>query len=305
MSLKKFDYLVSPPDSRDLVYRAPPLSSSASALPDNYRLAAYKLPVNRIEDQGQIGACTAYGITSAFERLVTVMTEDESFQGSPMFNYTNSRILDADELTDDDGTTLRSACSNLRLSGICRDVTWPYTPSNFQVTPSPQAYTEARYLAQMVNYYEVIRSLDALKYLIGAYGYYVSIGFMVYPGFETDATNKTGDVPDPNINTETALGGHCVNLFGWDDATKRFSFINQYGSAWGNRGTGTISYNYVLNTALTPEIKVLLPNANFVSAYGAYKQRYWSNIFYTMMCILLIAVLTYFAIRGLRANRVR
>lgn len=116
---KKFDYVISPPDGRDYTFAAP----TASALNDNALLSTYRLPINRLEDQGGVGACTAFGITSAFERLVTVMTGDTSFQGSPMFNYTNSRILDADQLTDDNGTTLRSACANLRLSGICRDTT--------------------------------------------------------------------------------------------------------------------------------------------------------------------------------------
>ena len=303
MPVKKFDYIVSPPDSRDYTFSAPVSNGSASELPDNSKLAAYRLPINRIEDQGQVGACTAYGVTSAFERLITVMTGDTSFQGSPMFNYTNSRILDADQLTDDDGTTLRSACSNLRLSGVCRDVTWPYTLANFSVTPSNKAYAEARNLAQLINYYEVNRTLNALKYIIGAYGYYVSIGFLVFPGFETDATNKTGDVPDPDVNTETPLGGHCVNLVGWDDSTQRFTFINQYGTSWGNGGLGTLSYNYVLNTALTPEIKVMLPNDNFISAYNAFKQQRQFNAIYAWFSLFLIALLIYLTFRYLRRKK--
>lgn len=289
MPTKKYDYIVSTPDSRDYTFSV----SSASSLPENNKLASYKLPANRTEDQGNIGACTAFGVTSAFERLITALTGDVSFQGSPMFNYTNSRILDAAELTDDDGTTLRSACANLRLNGVCRDTTWSYTMSHFYVTPSKQAYSEARNLAQIVNYYEVNRTLDALKYLIGAYGYYVSIGFLVFPGFELPATNTTGDVPDPDVNLETPLGGHCVNLIGWDDGTQRFTFLNQYGTSWGNGGLGTISYNYVLNTALTPEIKVLLPNDNFISAYNAFKQTARYNFVYSWLLFVFLICLFY------------
>ena len=302
MSSKKYDYIVSPPDGRDYTFSAPS-DSTASTLPQNYTLSSYKLPINRIEDQGQIGACVAFGVTSAFERLITVMTNDTSFQGSPLFNYTNSRILDADELTEDEGTTLRSGCANLRLTGVCRDVTWPYTLPNFSVTPSKAAYSEARYLAQIVNYYEVVRQLSALKFIIGAYGYYVSIGFMVYPGYESAATNATGDIPDPNLTIEQSIGGHCVNLIGWDDSTQRFTFINQYGSSWGNAGTGTISYSYVLNTALTPEIKLLLPNDNFIAAYNAFIEQEQDsiNMMYVWVGItvllLLIGVLTFSYLR--------
>lgn len=305
-STQKFDYITSPPDARDYTFSAPP---SASSLNDNVSASVYTLPVNRLENQGSVGACTAFGITSAFERLVTVMTGDTSFQGSPMFNYTNSRILDADELTEDNGTTLRSACANLRLSGICRDTTWPYTVANFYVTPSQQAYAEARELAQVINYYEVNRTLASLKYIIGTFGYYVSIGFVVYPGFETATSYQSGDVPDPDINDQP-IGGHCINLIGWDDNKQRFTFINQYGPSYGRSGLGTISYDYVLNKDLTPEIKVLLPDQHFISAYTRFAEKnrhheWLLNIIVIVCVIILIILIVLFVSIFVKAHKSR
>lgn len=312
--MKKYDYIVSAPDKRDYVFSGPNHSLLADAVSsppssdDNTKLTRFQLPANRIEDQETLGACCAFGITSAFERLVELYTGDSQFQASALFNYSNSRILDADELTNDNGTTLRSACSNLRLVGVCREATWPYTPSRFSLRPPTIAYEEARSLANAINYYEVIRSVDVLKLLIGGYGFYVSIGFLVYSSFETVETYKSGDVPDPSDNDLAAepLGGHCVNLIGWDDTTQRFTFINQYGTNFGDHGIGTISYNYVMQQSTTPEIKVLVPSDDFLHQYNAFQSSFQKDqdgdIFSSIVicvCLLLVIIvvviiITYF-----------
>ena len=312
---KKYDYVVSPRDDRDYVLKASQdvaaNVSNASMISENYNLGAFKLPVNRMESQGALGSCTGFGVTTAYERLVSVLTKVDSFQASPMFNYSNSRILDAETLDVDEGTTLRSACGNLRLLGICRDTTWPYTFANASVTPSSEAYEEARRLAQTINYFEVRRTLEVLKMIIGGYGYYVTIGFLVYPGFESQAARTTGDVPDPGTG-DSAIGGHCVNLYGWDDTTRRFSFINQYGETYGQKGTGTISYDYILNNALTPEVKVLLPTSDFVNKiddfmFDASKKKKPDDsllqIFVVLLIVtLLMAGIVYYYLRSRRSR---
>lgn len=261
---QKYDYIASPPDDRDYVYKAPSTIDSISYP------AMFKLPINRIEAQGVVGACTAMGVTSAFERLVSLSNNDNSYQASPMFNYSNSRILDAETLNVDNGTTLRSACGNLRLLGICRESTWPFLAKNLSRNPSQAAYDEARTLSQAVNYFEVVRSVNAFKYILSQLGYYITIGFAVYPAFESAQVIKTGDVPDPQPN-DVQIAGHAVNLCGWDDATGRFIFINSYGTtSWGNNGLGTLSYNYVMNTTYTSEVKLLIPTAEFDDRLDAF-----------------------------------
>lgn len=262
---KKYDYIASPPDDRDYVYKAPSTIDSISYP------ATFMLPINRIENQGsQIGACTGMGVSSAFERLVSLSNNDNSYQASPMFNYSNSRILDAETLNVDNGTTLRSACGNLRLLGICRESTWPYLAKNLSRNPSQEAYNEARTLSQAVNYFEVVRSVNAFKYILSQLGYYITIGFTVYPAFESAQVIKTGDVPDPQPN-DVQIAGHAVNLCGWDDTTGRFIFINSYGTtSWGNNGLGTLSYNYVMNTTYTSEVKLLIPTAEFDDRLDAF-----------------------------------
>jgi C1A family cysteine protease len=261
---RKLDYIVSPDDDRDYVFK-----ENASSLPDSAALPTFELPVYRVEDQGIFGACTGFAVTTAFERLVAAVTGDSKFQGSPLFNYTNSRLLDAGNLEDDDGTTLRSACANLRVLGLCRDVTWPYDYLRFPVAPTPEAYAEARQLANVLNYYEIRRTISTFKTVLGAYKLYITVGIMIYPSFMDASVSATGNVPDVDFDNDTPIGGHAVNIYGYDDVRERFKFVNQYGTGWGVAGTGTISYKYIMHMTATPEAKVLLPDSRFAQAYAA------------------------------------
>ena len=60
-----------------------------------------------------------------------------------------------------------------------------------------------------------------------------------------------GLIPMPNIETEQLLGGHCIVLTGYDNTNETFTFINDFGSSFGNNGRGLIPYEYILNDNLT------------------------------------------------------
>jgi C1A family cysteine protease len=260
-------------DPRDYVFGEAQIN--ASAMTTNSSLSLYQLTGLRVESQSVLGSCTSQGSTTSFEDLVYLLTGDLTFQASAMFNYTQSRILDGTELTEDPGTTLRSAFGNMRLAGVCRDTTWAYTRANFSLTPSPEAYEEAAMLARMFTYFEVNRKQSVLKYIIGDLGYTVVIGFVVYPSFTTSAVDESGDIPMPS-DTEIATGsdlGHVLTIVGWDDAKKVYIVMNSYGKDWGNGGGyGTLPYAYFENTDLTPEAKLMLPSEDFVQKYDRFKK---------------------------------
>lgn len=45
--------------------------------------------------------------------------------------------------------------------------------------------------------------------------------------------------------TPTVDGWHCVAFCGYDDGRSRFLFKNSWGTVWGDRGYGTVPYEYV------------------------------------------------------------
>jgi C1A family cysteine protease len=72
---------------------------------------------------------------------------------------------------------------------------------------------------------------------------------------------RTGDVPMPHPG-EPRVGGHSLLCVGYDDAWRRFFFLNHWWNRaearwWGNQGFGTIPYDYMLNRELTGDIYTL------------------------------------------------
>jgi C1A family cysteine protease len=47
------------------------------------------------------------------------------------------------------------------------------------------------------------------------------------------------------IAAPNTAGWHCIAICGWDNTTGRFLFKNSWGDFWGNRGYGTIPYQYL------------------------------------------------------------
>lgn len=266
MSIRKLDYQVPDPDERDYIFEAKDVKLSAET-------AVLQLPVYRILNQGDHGSCSGFGLTTNFQNLIAVVTGDKTFQASPLFNYTQSRILDSVQLTDDPGTTLRSACGNLRLSGECKDSSWPYTNANFSQIPGDQVYAEAFKLSRMITYFEVKRDRSIIKYILGTLNYFILIGFRVYPSYQTRQVDETGDIPMPSQAeiTNGTTSGHALNIIGFDDNRQVYIIVNNYGTSWGKQGYGTLPYAYFENEDLVTEAKLLLPSSDFASKYAAMK----------------------------------
>lgn len=265
---KKLNYIKANVDKRDYLFGENNITYSS--LKSYSNLPSYQLLVHRINDQGDVGSCVSFGIKADLENLIVSLTNDKTFQASVWFIYITSRLFDGQSLDDDNGTTLRTGCGALRTNGTCRDITLPYSYANMRLLPSREMTEEAGYLANMITYFEVNRSRRIMKYIIGTLGYYVLIGFSVFPSYSTDEVNRTGDIPYPNEN-EKEVGGHCVNLIGWDDNRQVYIVLNSYGEGWGNKGLGTLPYSYFENTELVSEVKLLYPNENFREKYNQFQ----------------------------------
>ena len=59
----------------------------------------------------------------------------------------------------------------------------------------------------------------------------------------------TGRVPMPQRGEKT-LGGHAVLVVGYEERGDRFLVRNSWGTRWGQRGTFTLPWNYLLNPDL-------------------------------------------------------
>ena len=79
----------------------------------------------KIKDQGRIGACTVFAISSIYEHILKRSSEEEA-DLSESFVYYNVRHLKGKEL-EDTGSSFQDVITSIGEQGICTELLHPYT----------------------------------------------------------------------------------------------------------------------------------------------------------------------------------
>lgn len=209
---------------------------SAETLPSSVNLTA-KCP--SVYDQGQLGSCTANAIAGAFE--FDIMRQGlADFMPSRLFIYYYERLMEGD-VDEDNGAQIRDGIKVINQRGVCPESLWPYDISRFAEQPPIQCSVEAL-KDRAVQYQRVDQDLVAVKSCLAS-GLPFVFGVDVYQSF-MDAQN--GVIPMP-ASGEALEGGHALLCVGYDGAEQRFLFRNSWSEQWGNKGYGTIPYDYLIS----------------------------------------------------------
>jgi len=213
-----------------------------------------------IENQGNIGSCTAHGavgIVEYYEKRVF----NKYLNGSRLFLYKTTRNLM--QVTGDEGAWLRCAMGALVLCGVPDEKYWPYTIDDFDKEPDAFVYSVAdnyeavKYFCHdpqgaKVTYPAV---LESVKKNLEA-GIPSMFGFWGFPSY--DKSDVKGGIPYP-CDGESSEWGHAVVAVGYDDNLKiknlncnkttigALLIRNSWGKEWGEKGYGWLPYDYVLN----------------------------------------------------------
>ncbi|MBL0357359.1 MAG: cysteine protease [Chitinophagaceae bacterium] len=212
-----------------------------------------------IEDQGQLGSCTAHagvGLYEYFERSAFGKHTD----ASRLFLYKTTRNLL--KWKGDDGAYLRTTMAALALFGLVPERYFPYEEDRFNEEPTPFMYSYAQNF-QALLYYRLdadgIRGqllLDKIKDHLRN-GLPMMFGFTCFTSLD-QADN--GKIPFPDVKEEVD-GGHAVMAVGFDDGLKithpsnptivttgAIKIRNSWSEAWGEKGYGWLPYEYVLKS---------------------------------------------------------
>jgi hypothetical protein len=229
------NWVPSPPDPRDYTLSAfLPHILAADSLPSAVDLG-HPLP---IEDQSFIGACTAFGSGGAFEfasRKLGLTTASVS----KLAQYFWTRALGGFPTNQDTGAYVRDTMRAFAQYGAALSSVYPYDPSRYTQTP-PQFVELDATKRKALKYISVPVDVNTIKATLAA-GYPVVIGFRVPQAFMS--TRSDGMV---SADMSSIVGGHCVLLVGYDDATGRFKIRNSWSTAWGDNGYAYILYSWLM-----------------------------------------------------------
>jgi len=234
------------PDHRDQLYAA--IAAPPPALPPVVDLRATCSPV---ENQGQLGSCTANALVGSLEFLERKAGHAPR-DLSRLFVYYNERALEG-TVNEDAGAMIRDGVKSLVKQGVCPEAEWPYVISRFRTKPAPACYRDA--LGHQVQSYHRILTLQEMKSCL-AEGFPFVFGFTVYEAFESPAVAKTGRLNLPTTR-ERSLGGHAVMAVGYSDPAKRFTVRNSWGADWGLGGYFTMPYAYLDDRNLADDFWML------------------------------------------------
>jgi C1A family cysteine protease len=263
------------PDFRDYTVRTDTVEDRFKKLGEKYSVASMlkKLGVGKgrkprpkanyrrwcspVEDQGELGSCTAHagiGLLEYYERRV----HDRYLDASRRFLYKTTRNLMG--VRGDTGAQLRTTMGAMRLFGVPPERYWPYEIGRYDEEPSAFCYSFAREY-QSMQYFRLDpwsmtrdKVLAAIKETLAS-GVPSMFGFVIYDSY-TQA-EESGRIPFP-APREKRLGGHAVVAVGYDDgmeitnelggeATRGALLIrNSWGTGWGEKGYGWLPYEYVI-----------------------------------------------------------
>ena len=228
--------------------------AAVSTLPASVDLKKWFSP---IEDQGELGSCTAnagVGVFEYFERRAF----GEHIDASRLFLYKVTRNLMQE--TGDTGAYLRTTMGAMVLFGVPPERYWPYDISKFDDEPSAflfgfaDNYKALKYVNLDPPGTSPAKLLASIKTSI-ATGIPAIFGFTVYSSI--NQAGSTGKIPYPCKN-EDVMGGHAIVAMGYDDKMKiknpncgaettgALLIRNSWGESWGDSGYGWLPYDYVL-----------------------------------------------------------
>jgi C1A family cysteine protease len=230
--------------------------SGAAAAPALARKTSLQEWFSPVEDQGEVGSCTANAAVALIEYFQR-KSFDRHEDLSRLFVYKVTRNLLG--WKGDTGAYIRTAMKALACFGAPPESVWPYDgrPENknplLDAEPTAFCYAYATNF-QSLKYFRLdpngaapAQVLKNVKSFLAA-GLPCMFGFPVYTEFMRPKAGGLVAYPKP---TSKLSGGHAIAAAGYDDDLEiegekgALLIRNSWGTAWGAEGYAWMSYRYI------------------------------------------------------------
>jgi|SRR6185503_2099841 len=221
-----------------------------------------------VRDQGQIGSCTGFAGTEAYEITYSYTHGAYPALMSPAFLYYEERVnIEGYKITADPGANMINVGQALTKYGITTEALMPYpnpaTPKTtaFKTPPTSTAISTAlgyeAASATLINQGDTAAVKNCLRNNVPVY-----FGFNVYDNTRTyayfEGLNTTSYTYNPLtsagklVSGVSLLGGHANVIIGYNDTQKAFWVENSWSTTWGNKGYYWLPYSVFQSSKIVP-----------------------------------------------------
>lgn len=211
-----------------------------------------------IEDQGQLGSCTAFAGTQAYSEWL-VRQGQRWIEFSELAQYWEERKI-MGTVNQDSGAWGIDIIDVLTSLGAQLEQDDPYNISKFTDAPNEKLFANPLPFdcVRQINHANLLNdTLDALSNELS-----VLFGFTVFSGLQSQQCASTGILPMPNPG-EQPEGGHEVVAVGYDQSTRMLKIRNSWGASWGQEGYFWMPYDYFSKFADDSSYVFLNPTTSY------------------------------------------
>jgi hypothetical protein len=212
---------------------------------------SWRSQMSNQKDQGEVGACVAFGILAYLEWLASQiyqriddLAERFIYSRRPNAPGEGMYIRDGLDIVLNEGCSPETLCPGKWYSpGINAD----------NICDSPETTQAA--IAYKIKSYARVHTVDEIKEALQNGP--VVVGVLCTMAWITGSATLTGHIPDPKPG-EGWVGGHCICITGYNDETGEFEFKNSWFlipgiKPWGDGGYGYFHFSYIGNQLVTDD----------------------------------------------------
>jgi hypothetical protein len=111
----------------------------------------------------------------------------------------------------------------------------------------------ARKYTPPFRWFRIKQTLTDLKYTLNE-GYPILCGIVAYDELLDLTAYQFGIVRTPKDMGTPSKGCHCILLIGYSDDKQTFTFLNSWGTKYGDGGFGYINFNFILSPYVTGDL---------------------------------------------------